>query len=102
VCVFLGDVLPEMVMLIVFATIAGFGLMVFYQPKLDPSRTALIYLFEPIIAATYAYLFAGRAMTRQAVAGAALILAANALAEWIESRKRVRLRSDAIGEAAAR
>jgi drug/metabolite transporter (DMT)-like permease len=95
-------VLLDLSMLTVFATIGGFGLMTFYQPRLDPARAALIYLIEPIFAAAYALVFAGRAMTAREALGGALILAANALAEWIESRKRSRLRSDAIAEGAAR
>jgi drug/metabolite transporter (DMT)-like permease len=96
------DALLNLSLLVVFATLGGFGLMTFYQPKLDPSRAALIYLTEPIFAASYAYLVAGRTMTGHAVAGAALILAANGLAEWIEYRKRSKLPAEDLGAAVAR
>ena len=43
-CPLQRDVLVNMVLLIVFSTLMGFGLMTFYQPKLDPARAALIYL----------------------------------------------------------
>src|SRR5438046_802441 len=80
------DVILNLMLLVTFATLAGFGLMVLYQPRLDPARAALIYLTEPIFAAAYAYLFAGRSMSRQAIAGAALILIANGLVELMEQR----------------
>jgi drug/metabolite transporter (DMT)-like permease len=80
----------DVALLIVFATLIGFGLMVFYQPKLDPTRTALIYLLEPIFAAAYALIFAGKRMSLAESAGAVLILAANAMVEVIEARKRRR------------
>jgi drug/metabolite transporter (DMT)-like permease len=80
------DVIVNLMLLVSFATLGGFGLMVLYQPRLDPARAALIYLTEPIFAAAYAYLFAGKSMSRQAIAGAALILIANALVELMEQR----------------
>ena len=72
--------------LIVVSTMAAFGLMFYFQPKLDPTRAALIYLAEPIFAALYAYLSVGRALGAIALLGAALILAANVLVEIIERR----------------
>jgi drug/metabolite transporter (DMT)-like permease len=80
----------DVLLLIIFATLIGFGIMVFYQPKLDPTRTALIYLLEPIFAAGYALIFAGKRMSVAELSGAVLILAANALVEVLESRKRKR------------
>jgi drug/metabolite transporter (DMT)-like permease len=63
------------VLLIVVSTMAAFGLMFYFQPKLDPTRAALIYLAEPIFAALYAYLAVGR--TLSGIARGGLILAAN-------------------------
>jgi drug/metabolite transporter (DMT)-like permease len=74
--------------LIVISTMAAFGLMFYFQPKLDPTRAALIYLAEPIFAALYAYLAVGRALSAIALLGAALILAANVLVEIIDRRGR--------------
>jgi len=87
---FSHEVLPNLSLLVTFATLGGFGLMVLYQPKLDPARAALIYLTEPIFAAAYAWMFAGSSLARPAIAGAALILIANALVEWMEQRRRIK------------
>jgi drug/metabolite transporter (DMT)-like permease len=78
----------HMVLLIVISTMAAFGLMFYFQPKIDPTRAALIYLAEPIFAALYAYLAVGRTLSVIAIVGAALILAANVLVEWLERRSR--------------
>jgi drug/metabolite transporter (DMT)-like permease len=72
--------------LIVISTLAAFGLMFYFQPKLDPTRATLIYLAEPIFAALYAYLAVGRGLSTVALLGAALILAANVLVEVVERR----------------
>ena len=78
----------QMVLLIVISTMAAFGLMFYFQPKIDPTRAALTYLAEPIFAALYAYLAVGRTLSAIAICGAALILAANLLVEWLERRGR--------------
>src|SRR5919108_535715 len=69
------------VLLIVVSTMAAFGLMFYFQPKLDPTRATLIYLAEPIFAALYAYVAVGRTLSLIALLGAGLILAANVLVE---------------------
>jgi drug/metabolite transporter (DMT)-like permease len=83
-------VIVDLLLLVAFATIGGFGLMVIYQPKLHPARAALVYLTEPIFAAAYAYIFANAVMTRHAIVGAALILVANGLVELMEQRRRIK------------
>lgn len=95
-------IIVDMLLLIGFATLIGFGLMVFYQPRLDPTRAALIYLLEPIFAATYAFFFAGRRMSGVEVGGALLILSANALAEILEARKRARIITGVVAATTAR
>jgi drug/metabolite transporter (DMT)-like permease len=76
----------NMMLLIVISTMTAFGLMFYFQPKIDPTRAALIYLAEPIFAALYAYLAVGRAQSPIAVVGASLILAANVLVECLKWR----------------
>jgi drug/metabolite transporter (DMT)-like permease len=76
------------VLLIVVSTMAAFGLMFYFQPKVDPTRAALIYLAEPIFAALYAYVAIGRTLNVIAVLGAGLILAANVLVEILERRSK--------------
>jgi drug/metabolite transporter (DMT)-like permease len=79
---------PNVLLLIVISTMTAFGLMFYFQPKLDPTRAALIYLAEPIFAALYAYLAVGRTLSAIAMLGAGLILAANVLVEVLERRTK--------------
>lgn len=79
-------------LLAVFTTIGSFGLLNFFQPKVDPTRAALIYLVEPIFAAGYAYLATGRGLTSGIeITGAVLILAANVVVELREAQLRRRM-----------
>ncbi len=63
-------------LLIVLTTVGAFGLMMRFQPRIDPTRAALIYLAEPVIAALWAW----RPMHGLPMIGAGLIVAANLLA----------------------
>lgn len=76
--IFIEDrtVLRQTLLLTVLTTVGAFGLMVRFQPRIDPTRAALIYLAEPVVAALWAW----RRMDRLAILGAALIVAANVLA----------------------
>jgi drug/metabolite transporter (DMT)-like permease len=74
------------ILLVGVSTMTAFGLMFYFQPKLDPTRAALIYLAEPIFAALYAYVAVGRTLSVTALLGAGVILAANALVEILERR----------------
>jgi drug/metabolite transporter (DMT)-like permease len=76
----------HVVLLIVISTMTAFGLMFYFQPKIDPTRAALVYLAEPIFAALYAYIAVGRTLSTTAILGAALILAANVFVECLERR----------------
>jgi drug/metabolite transporter (DMT)-like permease len=82
----------NVVLLIAVSTMTAFGLMFYFQPKLDPTRAALIYLAEPIFAALYAYVAVGRGLSAVAILGASLILAANALVELMEWHQQRRSR----------
>jgi drug/metabolite transporter (DMT)-like permease len=73
---------------VVLSTIVCFGLMFSFQPRTSPTRAALIYLTEPIFATVYAWLAVGRTITATAMAGAALILLANGLAEWLGQKEK--------------
>jgi drug/metabolite transporter (DMT)-like permease len=76
----------HLVLLVVISTMTAFGLMFYFQPRIDPTRAGLIYLAEPIFAALYAYLAIGRTLSVIAVVGAGLILAANLLVECLKRR----------------
>jgi drug/metabolite transporter (DMT)-like permease len=76
-----SELWPYVALLITVSTMAAFGLMFYFQPKLDPTRAALIYLAEPIFAALYAYVAVGRTLSLSGLLGAGLILTANVLVE---------------------
>ncbi len=59
------------------------GLLTRYQPLLDPTRVAILYLAEPIFAAAFAWIAAGRRMGAREIAGAFLILIANLVVEFL-------------------
>lgn len=71
-----------------FPTLLSFILMNLYQPQLDATRAALIYLMEPIFAAAYAYVVQGRSLGWLELSGAALILSANLLVELLNAYHR--------------
>ena len=81
------DVWLNLVLLVIFPTLFSYTAMSIFQPRLDPTRAALIYLMEPVFAAAYAWAARGSALTSQALAGAALILVANFLVEFIQQSR---------------
>ncbi|HEX4793609.1 MAG TPA: EamA family transporter [Humisphaera sp.] len=85
-------VFVNLVLLAIFTTVMAFGLLTHFQPRLDPTRAALIYLLEPVIAAIYAAMAVGRTFRPLAIIGAILILAANAFVEFVLSRKKSRIK----------
>src|SRR5687767_2747430 len=66
----------NLALMILFVTIGAFGLQTFFQPSIDPTRAALLYLVEPIFAALYPWIMHGRGLSAIATAGALLILIA--------------------------
>jgi hypothetical protein len=72
-------------LLVVFTTIGSFGLLNFFQPKVDPTRAALIYLVEPIFAAELRVRRGGSRLTKVGMAGAALILVPTSSVELREA-----------------
>lgn len=76
----------NLMFLTLFTTLVAFGLLTFFQPLLDPTRAALIYLAEPIFATLYAAIVAGHRAGLLTLAGAALILIANVLVEVLSAR----------------
>lgn len=82
-----ADVFIRAIVLTLVPTFIGYSLLTTFQPMVDPTRAALIYLMEPIFAAGYAYVATGATMTTTALAGAALILIANVLVEFLTHRR---------------
>jgi len=81
-------VIWNVLLLAIVATILANGLMVFYQPLIDPTRAAMIYLTEPIFASVFAYFLIEESLSIKAMAGGAMILFANLLVEIWEIRSR--------------
>lgn len=72
----------ELGLLTVLCTLVSFGLMNQFQQRVDATRAAIVYLFEPIVAAVFAWAIKPDAgMTEMQIAGAGLILLANVFAE---------------------
>lgn len=82
------DVLMNAALLTGLTTFGAYGLLNIFQPRVDPTRAALIYLVEPILAAMYSWYFFGERLTVLAILGAALILLANGFVELWETRGR--------------
>lgn len=76
----------NLALLTTFTTLLAFGLLTFYQPRIDPTRAALVYLAEPIFATVYAAVAAGHRAGWMTLVGAALILLANILVELLSAR----------------
>lgn len=83
-----GGLWLELLLLLLLSTLLPFTLMTVYQPRTDPTRAALIYLVEPVIAAGYAYVARGHALGRQEILGVSLILLANGVVELWSARSR--------------
>jgi drug/metabolite transporter (DMT)-like permease len=64
-----------------FATALAFTVQAWAQKYTTHTRTALIYMLEPVVAWATSYLLAGEGLTRRAAAGAALILGGVLLVE---------------------
>jgi drug/metabolite transporter (DMT)-like permease len=79
--VLFSQVGAQWALLTVLVTCVSFGLMNTYQPRVEATRATLVYLFEPIFAAGFAWLVEGATMSRSAFYGAGLILVSNIVAE---------------------
>ncbi len=80
----------NLVLLTLLPTLIAFALLNLFQPRIDPTRSALIYLMEPVAAAGYAYFAVGRTLHGIAIVGAVLILVANIVVEVVGSGQEKR------------
>jgi drug/metabolite transporter (DMT)-like permease len=69
----------------VFATVIALGLQNRYQGDTTPTRAAVIFSLEPVIAAVFAYLALGERLGPAGIAGAVIIFAGLILSELSES-----------------
>jgi drug/metabolite transporter (DMT)-like permease len=72
-------VVRDLILLGVLSTAMAFHWMNKYQPRLTPTRAALIYLLEPVFAALFAVAAGYDSVTPRMLAGCTLILGGNAL-----------------------
>jgi drug/metabolite transporter (DMT)-like permease len=83
-----GQVWVNVALLSVFTTLGAFGILTHFQPRIDPTRAALIYLAEPVFATIYASVAAHHPIGKSSALGAALILIANVLVEVLSARAK--------------
>jgi drug/metabolite transporter (DMT)-like permease len=76
----------NLLLLTIFTTAGAFGLLTYFQPLLDPTQAAIIYLCEPVIATLYAAAAAHHWPTMLGMIGAGMILSANIVAELLTGR----------------
>jgi drug/metabolite transporter (DMT)-like permease len=74
-----GSVVRDLMLLGVLSTAMAFHWMNKYQPRLTPTRAALIYLLEPVFAALFAVPAGYDSITLRMLAGCSLILGGNVL-----------------------
>lgn len=80
-------IVMSFLLLLIFPTMFSYVVMNVYQPRIEATHAALIYLIEPIFASIYAWVARGAGLTTIAIIGAILILAANALVELLSKRR---------------
>jgi drug/metabolite transporter (DMT)-like permease len=71
----------DVVLLTILSTVVATHLMGTYQPRVSASRAALIYLLEPVFAATISVIIGYDVVTWRLLLGGLLILGGNALPE---------------------
>jgi drug/metabolite transporter (DMT)-like permease len=84
------EIQVDLALLTVCCTVLAFHWMTTYQPRVSASRAALIYLFEPVFAATCSILWRMEDLTARLVMGGVLILGGNLLVElpgWFRGRR---------------
>jgi drug/metabolite transporter (DMT)-like permease len=89
--VFSPDVFINLALLVVIPTLGAYGLLNYFQPRVDATRAALIYMVEPIFASAFAWYMTGRGLEKTGLVGAALILLANLVVELLAARTRVKV-----------
>lgn len=79
--VLIPEILPALVICVLFATVFAFLVQTAMQRLTSPTRTALIFCMEPVFAALFAYVTIGERFGVRGMIGALLILAGMVLSE---------------------
>jgi drug/metabolite transporter (DMT)-like permease len=82
-----GPVLTALLVTAVLGTAGAFGVQTWAQQFTTPTRTALIFALEPVVALTTAILVGGERLTAAAIVGGALILVGIVTVEIKPSRR---------------
>jgi drug/metabolite transporter (DMT)-like permease len=77
-----GELVWAVVFLGVVTNALGFLVQAWGQKRVPPTRTAILFSAEPVVAATFGVVLVGERFEAQDIAGAALVLAAVALTIW--------------------
>lgn len=76
-----GPVIQALIITSIFATALAFLIQNMVQKFTTASRTALIFITEPVFAAGFAYFYAGELLTARALIGCALIIGGMIISE---------------------
>jgi drug/metabolite transporter (DMT)-like permease len=79
------DFFIPLLYLTIFATVISLGIQNRYQADTTPTRAAVIFSLEPVIAAVFAYVFRGEELGAAGVAGGGIIFGGLILSELSES-----------------
>lgn len=86
--------------LTLFATVIALGVQNRYQADTTPTRAAVIFSLEPVLAALFAYGFRGESLGTAGLAGAAIIFCGLILSELSESIPLLRIPVPGSGQRA--
>ena len=75
------SVLFDLLLLLIFPTLIGFGWMNRYQPLVGAGRAGLIYLLEPVFATAFSVAYQHEALTWHLLFGGLLVLGGNWMGE---------------------
>ena len=75
------DVLRDVLLMTLLATVIAFHWMNKYQPRVSASRASLIYLLEPVFAAAFSVLWGYDTLSGRLLLGGGIILGGNLLVE---------------------
>jgi drug/metabolite transporter (DMT)-like permease len=79
------DLFIPLAYLTLFATVIALGIQNRYQADTTPTRAAVIFSLEPVLAAGFAYIIGGESLGPAGMAGAAIIFCGLILSELSES-----------------
>ncbi len=86
-----GGFIAELLYLTIFATVITMWIQNRFQGETTPTRAAVIFAFEPVVAAIFAYAVRGEVLGALGILGGAIILAGLLLSEFSDSMPLLRI-----------